>query len=234
MQSRDKSSEEEIRVRHEWKARARYRIFEPRNAASNSAGPGDRSFPSPGSPAIRFEQPEAGVPVFLIKFIGIVAAGGWDDVDSDNAMVLDLRHGALSMPGALGCTKDDFAGPRRRWWLGKMPLGSRAPKLRLHYQRRRVFPHLWQEDSKAVPNRRAVEGGFFAIVQPANSTIGSSLRLQWPHIRPARIRIRPVVFAERFLLRPRLVQSVAVVEHTALHHELNVIRVVDVVERVCV
>lgn len=45
-----------------------------------------------------------------MKFIGIAAAGGWGDVDSDNAMVLDLRHGKLSMPGAIGCIKDDFAG----------------------------------------------------------------------------------------------------------------------------
>ena len=72
--------------------------------------PADPSFPDPGSPAIRFEQPETGVPIFLVKFIGIAPAGGWGDVDSDNALVLDLRNRTLSMPAALGCIKDDFAG----------------------------------------------------------------------------------------------------------------------------
>lgn len=38
------------------------------------------------------------------------AAAGWGDVDSDNAMVLDLGGETLSSSTALGCIKDDFAG----------------------------------------------------------------------------------------------------------------------------
>lgn len=70
----------------------------------------DPSFRDSERPNIRLEQPETGIPIFLVKFIGDAPAGGWGDVDSDNAMVLDLRGGTLSVPAALGCMKDDFAG----------------------------------------------------------------------------------------------------------------------------
>ena len=72
--------------------------------------PAEPMDPDSGRPNIRIEQPETSVPIILVKFIGIAAAGGWGDVDSDNAMVLDLRQGVLSVPAALGCIKDDFAG----------------------------------------------------------------------------------------------------------------------------
>lgn len=67
-----------------------------------------------GTPAIRVEQAEADLPVILIKFIGVVAAGGWGDVNSHNAMVIDFRGGKLLMPAALGCVDNDFAGQGAR------------------------------------------------------------------------------------------------------------------------
>ena len=107
VQSNGKSSVAEIRDLNDWRMDPRAELAILLRAR---LVPADPSFPDPGSPAIRFEQPETGVPIFLIKFIGIAPVGGRGDVDSDNAMVLDLRQRTMSMPAALGCIKDDFAG----------------------------------------------------------------------------------------------------------------------------
>ena len=63
-----------------------------------------------GRPQVRIHQAEAKKPVFLIKFIGLTAAGGWGEVDTEEAIVLDLRSGDLVAPAAVGCVKNDFAG----------------------------------------------------------------------------------------------------------------------------
>jgi hypothetical protein len=110
IRSAGKSSESEIRYSPDWRdphskelAFLRARLTSPDPASDD-----------PGSPAIRIRQAETGLPVFLIKFIGVVAAGGRGDVDSHDAMVVDFRGGHFSMPVALGCIDNDFAGQEAR------------------------------------------------------------------------------------------------------------------------
>lgn len=63
-----------------------------------------------GRPQVRIQQAEAKIPLFLLKFIGLTSAGGRGDVDTEQAIVLDLRGGEFVAPAAVGCVKNDFAG----------------------------------------------------------------------------------------------------------------------------
>lgn len=98
---------EEIRDPGDWKLDPRAELATLLRARLLPANP---DFPDSARPAVWFEQPETGVPIFLVKFIGIVAVGGRGNVDSHNAVVFDLRQRKSSMPAALGCVDDDFAG----------------------------------------------------------------------------------------------------------------------------
>jgi hypothetical protein len=110
IRSAGESSESEIRYSPDWRDPHSKELVFLRARMIN----GDPANDDPGSPAISIQQAEAGLPVFLIKFIGVVAAGGMGDVDSHNAMVVDLRGGQLSIPVALGCIDNDFAGQEAR------------------------------------------------------------------------------------------------------------------------
>lgn len=106
VQSGGKSIQSEIRYSPDWRDPHAAELDFLRVQFSS----GDPALDYPGTPAIRIEQAEADLPVILIKFTGVVAAGGRGDADSHNAMVVDFRGGKLSMPAALGCVDNDFAG----------------------------------------------------------------------------------------------------------------------------
>jgi hypothetical protein len=107
IESNGTATSEEIRDLGDWKLDPDAELATLLRARLVPANPDS---PDSARPAVRFEQPEAGVPIFLVKFIGIMSVGGRGNVDSDNAVIFDLRQRKLSMPAALGCTKDDFPG----------------------------------------------------------------------------------------------------------------------------
>src|SRR5262249_54917546 len=59
-----------------------------------------------------------------------------------------------------------------------------------------------------------------------------ALGLEGPHVGAAGVRICPIIFTEWLRLGPELIERIPVVEYAALHHQLNVVCVVNVVERI--
>lgn len=110
IRAHEKAWQEEIRERENWEPKLHDEYSNVSILLRGRLMPTDPSSPDSERPNLRLEQPERGVPIFLVKFIGIAGTGGRGDVDSDNAVVLDLRGKTLSISAALGCIKDDFAG----------------------------------------------------------------------------------------------------------------------------
>jgi len=88
--------------------------FEPPQAGEENALPDDPLVSESGRPQARVHQAQKGTPVFLLKFIGLTSAGGHGVVETERAIVLDLRGGELAAPAAVGCIKNDFASEQHK------------------------------------------------------------------------------------------------------------------------
>jgi len=88
--------------------------FEAPQAGEETNPSDDPTVWTSGRPQVRIHQAQKGKPVFLLTSIGLAQAGGHGEVETEQAIVLDLRGGVLTAPAFVGCIKNDFASEQHR------------------------------------------------------------------------------------------------------------------------
>lgn len=84
--------------------------FEPLSPDDEPAASDDPSVERWARPQVRIHQAAPKIPVFLMKYVSLTRAGGRGDVDTEQAIVLDMRGADLMATASVGCVKNDFAG----------------------------------------------------------------------------------------------------------------------------